>query len=174
MPSTPKWIPIAKIVKDWGLRGHVKAVLFNPASEVLRKISQVHLELNGQQQAYAVEESKFHSGSWLLKFQGFENPEQAQSLRGATLLISREKLPPQKRGEIYLVDLEGASVLGPGGEALGQIQGFQKVGDSEVMLIGQNIQDAVMVPYESDFVAKTAVDEAKVYLKPAALDFFSL
>jgi 16S rRNA processing protein RimM len=108
-----------------------------------------------------------------LKLSGYENPEDAKALRGAALALPRDELPPPGRGEIYLADLEGLKVLSPDGSELGSIQCFQQVGDSEVMMVGGNVTDAVGVPFEPEFIQSASTEAGEVIVTEYALELFA-
>ena len=51
----------------------------------------------------------------LLSLRGIEDRDAADALRGASVSVSREALPPLGSGEYYLCDLVGATVVCPEG-----------------------------------------------------------
>lgn len=172
MPSPKKWVPVGKILREWGVGGQVKCVCFNPTSNLFSQIEEIFLEDAQGPRRLPLEGVKRHGKFWLLKLPGYDNPEIAQELRQITLLMPRESLPAPESGEIYLTDLEGLKVLGPDGEELGTIQGILNIGDSEVLEVGFNPQQTFMVPYEDDFVAKTSLKEGVIFLRELAKDLF--
>jgi len=167
VPPT-KWVPVGKLLREWGVRGQIKSVSFNPRSPLFSNIDKLYFKKSGQFKVLALVDAHAHGEFWLLKFSGIENPEDARDLRGEVLYLDRNTLPPPGPGEIYLTDLEGFKVLDWEGKDLGRVQGFQRVGDSEVMLIGKEEKDSLMIPYESDFVEKTSKEEGIIMLKELA------
>lgn len=165
---------MGKILREWGVRGQVKCESFNPRSPILSNKKHFYRESAGHFLKLTKNEAKAHGRFWLLKFSGYENPESARALRGDLLYLPRESLPKLPAGEIYLSDLEGWKVLGPDGKPLGLIQHFERVGGSEVMMIGPNAKETVGIPYESDFVQSTSRERQLVVLKDLALDLFEI
>jgi 16S rRNA processing protein RimM len=51
----------------------------------------------------------------LVSLVGIEDRDRAEMLRGASVAVAREALPPLEDGEYYLCDLVGASVVSPNG-----------------------------------------------------------
>jgi 16S rRNA processing protein RimM len=70
----------------------------------------------------------------LLKLVGIETVEQAESLRGATLHVGTDELPPLAPGEYYLSDLVGAEVF-VGSEPLGTVVEVRPYPTVDVMVI---------------------------------------
>ncbi|MCB1215399.1 MAG: 16S rRNA processing protein RimM [Deltaproteobacteria bacterium] len=174
MDAKHQWVSLGKISREWGLRGQVKCLCFNEASDLFSQVPHLYLRLQKDYQVRKLLSAKEHGKYWLLHFEGIHSPEEAKAYRGVLLALPREELPPLKQGEFYLVDLEGFEVLSPAGKSLGQVQGFQQVGESEVMQVGKNWQESVGVPYEKDFIASTRHPEKQICLTDLAMELFEL
>lgn len=159
---------MGKILREWGVRGQVRFISYNPESDLISKLANVYLELEGEFRPLAVESAKAHGRFWLLKLAGYGTPETAQALRQIQIAVPRSLMPQPVAGEIYLCDLEGAVVQNHQGEVLGKISRFIRVGDSEVMVISREGGSEAMVPYRSEFVQLTRVAEGLVVLKDTA------
>jgi 16S rRNA processing protein RimM len=170
-PSTVKFIPLGKIMQEWGIRGQVRFLSFNSKSTIYSQLKQIHFEFDHELVPLDLEGVKVHGKYWLLKFKGYENPETARELRGRVLGLPREQMPVAPKGEFYLADLEGGVVFLHSGIELGTIVGFQLVGETEVMKINKGNGTEVLVPYHPDFVESTSVLKKKIILKNLAEDF---
>lgn len=168
MASQEKWILLGKFYQEWGIRGQIRLIPFNSESSIYPKLREIHLQQPGEAwKALPVTEVKKHGRYWLLKLEGYDTPEASRELRGLSVGIPRAKLPPLRKGEVYLADLEGASVKTHRGEVLGKIKNFVRVGETEVMNIETMEGREVMVPYHSDFVTSA---EGELTLKEEAED----
>ena len=167
MSSPSKFVRLGKILQEWGIKGQVRFLSFNPESEIYPKLKSLFAE-EPKLVPFEIENFKRHGRYWLLKLKGYETPEAARKLRGKVLGLPREKLPKPRKGEFYLSDLEGLEVRTAGGEEVGVVVGFQKVGDTEVMLIERDAKAEAMVPYSGEFVEKTDLAAAVITLKPFA------
>jgi 16S rRNA processing protein RimM len=56
----------------------------------------------------------------LLRLSGVHDRDAAEALRGLTVCVPRERLPPPEEGEYYLCDLVGATVRTPS-KIIGQV-----------------------------------------------------
>ncbi len=167
MPSSSKFVRLGKILQEWGIKGQVRFLSFNPESDLYPQLSYFVSEADAAG-CLEIESVKRHGRYWLLKLKGYEDPETARKLRGTVLGLPRAELPKPRRGELYLSDLEGLEVRTADGTAVGVIAGFQKVGDHEVMRIERAAGGEAMVPYHGEFVERTDLKEGIIVLKPYA------
>ncbi len=133
MAETPKWVSIGRILREWGVRGQLRCVPFNPQSVLFLDYDDFYLRDGEQLRHLVLEDARPQGRYWILKFSGIENPEQAGQLRGQEIWFPREDLPPLGQDEHYLVDLEGFQVWDAQGEEQGRVLSFMTVGESEVM-----------------------------------------
>ncbi len=167
MAST-QLVYLGKIIREWGIKGQVRFVSFNPDSTLYPKLKKIYLECPAGCRELKLEIAKRHGRFWLLKLEGYENPESARELRGIQIGIPRSDLPEPSNNEVYLADLEGREVRNAEGDAIGVIERFLKVGDTEVMVIKREAGKEAMVPFHSEFVESTSPEGIVVLKKQAA------
>jgi 16S rRNA processing protein RimM len=168
MSVPEKWVYLGKILREWGIRGQVRFISYNPESDFLLRLKKLYLEVGGEFRPIQVREAKRHGRYWLLHLEGYENPETAQGLRQAQVAAPRSEIPKPKKGEIYLCDLEGALVKNSEGVEVGTLQRFLTVGESEVMVIRKGKGGEAMVPYRKEFVESTSLENGVVVLRDSA------
>ncbi len=169
-----KFIPLGKILQEWGIKGQVKFLSFNSQSSIYSQLDQIYFQSEHEISSLDLEQAKVHGKFWLIKFKGFDNPEKARELRGKVLGLPRDQIPSAEEGEFYLADLEGFTVISHSEEEVGEILDFQLVGDTEVMKIKKQNGNEVLVPYRSDFVKSTSMPEKKIVLTEMADELFHL
>lgn len=167
MSFPSKFVRLGKILQEWGIKGQVRFLSFNPESDIYPKLKSL-LSEEPENALLEIQNCKRHGRYWLLKLKGYETPEDARKLRGKVLGLPREKLPKPRKGEFYLSDLEGLEVRMADGQEVGIVVGFQKVGDTEVMLIERDAKSEAMIPYSGDFVEATDLKSGVITLKPFA------
>ncbi len=99
----------------------------------------------------AVTEAKRHSGTVLAKWDGCESPELADTLKGATIAVSRSQFPPLPEGEVYWVDLIGARVVNRRGVALGTVAGLSSNGAQDLLEVN-GPDGTLLVPMVPSYV----------------------
>ena len=77
MPSQSQFVPLGKILQEWGIKGQVRFLSFNPESEVYSKLSYFLAE-GAAASPLEIESVKRHGRYWLLKLKGYESPETAR------------------------------------------------------------------------------------------------
>ena len=66
---------------------------------------------------------------------GYEDRENAATLVGSQIFISRDQLPGTAEGEYYWSDLEGLEVTTTKGELLGRVDKLMETGANDVLVI---------------------------------------
>jgi len=67
------------------------------------------------------------------KWQGCEDPEAAQAMKGWRVAVSRGQFPRLPAGQFYWVDLIGAQVVNRSGLVLGTVQGLRNNGAHDLL-----------------------------------------
>lgn len=156
-------------MQEWGIKGQVRAVSFNPESELYPSLAELRFE-DAPHEMRSLEQAKRHGRYWLFKLQGYENPEQAKELRGKVFGLPRDLLPPPEEGEFYLSDLEGFEVRNVADQKVGELVGFLRVGDNDVMRVAREEGDEALVPYRTEFVVETSFEDGILRLTELAED----
>ncbi|MBF0487322.1 MAG: 16S rRNA processing protein RimM [Nitrospirae bacterium] len=110
---------IGKIVKPWGVRGELKAVLSDISVEMFASIDEVML--SGSDTVFSITSKKFRPGCVVLKFDGLDTPEDAVLYNGASMEAEGVELPPLEEGQYYIHEIIGLSVISSSGDALGKV-----------------------------------------------------
>ena len=102
---------IGRIERPHGVRGEVRVRLFSeePEAYVAREF---FLAMDDAGNAYSmpVAASRMHQNVLLVLFQGVQNRDQAEALRGRALYIRRSEMAAPGRDEYYYIDLVGLRV----------------------------------------------------------------
>ena len=118
---------MGRVVKPHGLRGEVVVELLTNRTERLAPGS----ALFGPSGVLEVERSSPHQHRWIVTFAGVFDREGAEALRGA--LLSAE--PIDDPGELWVHDLVGATVVDPGGTALGTVTAVEANPASDLLVL---------------------------------------
>lgn len=130
-----KTLEVGRIVRPHGLRGETKVQLHWSASSALRVVTAVIVRRPGEvDRPYPIERVRGEGRATLLKLVGVDTPDQAESLRGATVHVRADALPPLAPGEYYLSDLVGAQVF-VGSEEVGTVVEVRPYPTVDVMVI---------------------------------------
>ncbi len=100
----------------------------------------------------------------ILRLLGIDDRAGAEALREADLLVERADAPPLPAGEYWPEDLEGCTVMTPGGRELGIVAAMRALPSCEVLEVGD-----LLVPMVGDAVVSIDVDERRIVVDPEFL-----
>lgn len=95
-----------------------------------------------------------NKGGAIARFAEVENRSAAEKLRGTTLTVPRDTLPPLEEGEYYHADLIGLSAVSESGGALGEVIAVQNFGAGDVIEIRRDNGKTFMVPMRVEAVPR--------------------
>ena len=139
MADTP--VTLAAIIGAHGVAGEVRLKLLGDGFDSLK----AHKRFNDG----ALELQKLRSdnkGGAIARFAGVADRNAAEALRGTTLTVSRDELPPLEQGEFYHADLLGLPVLSDDGEQVGEVVAVENFGATDIVEIEKPDGRRFMVP----------------------------
>ncbi len=160
-------LEIGKIGAPHGLKGDVHVTLHFAESDALAPGARAWLVTGGGARELTLRSFRPHGRAWVAGFEGVVDRDRALELRGARLEVDRSLLPPLGEGEYYLVDLVGATVLGPDGpvgEVIG-IKSHPSVTSLELRLLDGRLAEQPLAP---PWVARVDAPAGRIEL--ASLD----
>jgi len=155
----------------FGLKGFVKVKSLSGETEHLLRLKSVTLRRDGKERVIGIEESSAVPPAMVMRFAGFDSPEEARKLTGAELLVNREDAAPLQPGEFYVEDLKGLAVVSgsgdnaEGGEILGQIVSVIDAGGSDLAEVRLQDGETRLVPFRREFFGDVNLEHGRVVLK---------
>ena len=156
-------LEIGRIGAPHGLRGDVHATLHFAGSDALAGAGRVTLIQAGGERQLALRLVRPHGRGVVVGFEGIDDRDAALALRGARLEVDRAILPPLAEGEYYLVDLIGATAVGPEGpvgEVIG-ITAHPSISTLELRLTDGRVAE---LPLMAPWVGRVDVEARRVEL----------
>lgn len=115
--------------------------------------------------------SRTHSGMILAQVKGLTDRTVAQSLKGATVWVSRSMFPATADGEYYWTDLIGLIALNLQGTLLGTVIGLVENGAHPILRISparidpaEMADDELLVPFVAAYVHDVDLSNQRIYL----------
>jgi 16S rRNA processing protein RimM len=138
-------IVVGSLAGAFGIRGEVRlksfcaepadiagyVPLLTPDGRVIRSI-----EITGQTQ-----------GALTARIEGVSTKEEADALRGTSLLAERSQLPALPEDEYYHADLIGLPVQDPGGNPLGTVRAVLNHGAGDILEVARPGGASVLIPF---------------------------
>lgn len=157
-----KYLEIGQIVNTFGIKGMVKVKPFTDNIERFNNLEKIYIKNKSGQTEYKIQEVKYHKNMVLIKFEGIENPEQADLLRNSYLIVDRETEEPLEPGRYYIVDMIGLDVFTDDNENLGKLEDIYNTGSNDIYVVKNELGKQVLLPAIEDVIKNIDMDNKKV------------
>ena len=158
MTSSGDAITIGRFLKPQGRRGEL---LVQPLSDVPERFASLRTVLvetaSGALQPMTVTDCWPHKGRFVLKLEGIDTIDAAETLRGRSLGLADGELAPLPEGSYYHHQLIGLRVQDRDGRPLGRVERVLETGGVPVLQVGGGPGE-LLLPLADAFVV--AVDLA--------------
>lgn len=139
-------LPIGKVVKTHGLKGHLKVFPYGDTLSTLTADEKISAHLpDGNWVPLTTAEVHPHQKVFLLLSHEISTVEEARRLVGAELCVLESRLPPTEPDEFYWYQLIGLEVIGTDGQKLGTLEEIIETGSNDVYVVRQGGEE-VLVP----------------------------
>ena len=153
---------IGQIVNTFGIKGFVKV---NPwVDDVTRfeNLKSVYVKIRKEEKLLEIEEVKYHKNQVLLKFEGYNTVEQAETLRNAYIEISREDAIPLEEGQYFIADLLESEVYSDEGELLGILDDIYNTGSNDIYVVKDELGKSLLLPGIPDVIKEVDLENKKI------------
>lgn len=133
-PVPESYIAIGRILKPHGVNGEVR---IRPLTDLPERFEWLETVFIGESSPLEVTVAsvRFHQDIVLLKFEGYNNRNDVEPLRGSVIQVREADAIPLQEGEYFLFQLEGLEVVTDEGERLGQIVRVIETGANNVFVV---------------------------------------
>ena len=139
-------LPIGKVVKAHGLKGHLKVLPYGETFSTLSVEEKITANLpDGTSLTLTVAEISPHQKTFLLISREIGTVEEAHRLVGAELCVPESRLPPTAPGEFYWYQLIGLEVVNTEGQKLGTLEEIIETGSNDVYVVRRG-REEILVP----------------------------
>lgn len=158
-------VAVGRVVAAHGLKGELKAVPLSDSPERLKEIRSVFVSKDGSDEVSRFEIASVRDGGgmWLVKLNGVDDRNGAESLRGAWLSIpqSERRVPPE--GAYYPDQLAGMRVETDTGEAVGTVSGVLRAGGRNLLAVDREGSE-ILIPMVKELIKRVDLDSGKVVI----------
>lgn len=155
----------ATVKSPFGINGEVKIHTHNEECAYLGKLKEVVLRSkDGSEQLLTVQSFRMLGSQALMKFSGYDSPEEAKALNGQHLMVSRKHAAPLKKGQYYVADLIGCSLVHED-EVLAVVVNSAEGGQAVLLEVRTNAGTLAMVPYLPQFLGSVDLEKRTIELK---------
>jgi 16S rRNA processing protein RimM len=146
-------------LKPHGLAGEVQVQILTDFPDRFDTLKTVYL---GEHYTPAVLESqRRHGRRILLKFEGCEDREEADKLRGELIYVPVDEAVPLEEDEYYVHEIVGLQAWTTEGEYLGRIEEVIHTGSNDVYVVRDSVRET-LIPALSDVVLKIDTEQGRI------------
>lgn len=153
-----QYIEAGKIVNTHGVHGEVKIQVWLDSPEFMRRFKTLYID----SKPVKLISSRAHKGFMIALLDGVEDINAAMSLKNKTVYIDRADAPLRK-GEYFLCDIIGASVVTEDGESVGTLEDILETPASAVYIVRGETEH--MIPAVPEFILNTDAENGVITVK---------
>ena len=134
-------VTLAAITGAHGVTGEVRLKLFGDGLDSLRR----HKSFNDGSLSLSKLKDDGKGGA-IARFAGVDDRNAAEALRGTSLTVARDALPPLEEGEYYHTDLIGLAAVDESGATIGSVADVLNYGAGDLVEIEKADGKRYLVP----------------------------
>jgi 16S rRNA processing protein RimM len=147
-------IALGRISGVHGVRGWVKVFSYTDPRENVLGYPEWWLTRGRERRLFRVRDGRAGGRTIIAELESIEDRDAAEAWVGAEIAVERSSLPDPAEGEYYWADLIGLEVRDSRGERLGRIGQMLETGAHDVMVIGREEGDDLLIPFVIDEIVK--------------------
>jgi 16S rRNA processing protein RimM len=155
-------ISVGKISGVFGVKGWIKIFSYTEPRENILGYNNWQLKKGCQQKSAKVVSGQVHGKGVVAQIEGISDRDQALTLMGWEVYISRDQLPAPKKGEYYWADLIGLDVENLEGIQLGKIDNLFETGANDVLVVKDSDQERAIPFLQGQTVKSIDLDVGKM------------
>ncbi|WP_210363797.1 ribosome maturation factor RimM [Bacillus sp. REN3] len=164
-----KMFNVGKIVNTHGIRGEVRVISRTDFPEERYKTGNtLYLFMPGSKDPseLIVGSHRVHKNFDLLTFEGYDNVNQVEKMKGGILKVPESQRGELEEGEYYFQDIIGCVMLSIDGEEIGKVVEILTPGANDVWVVKGRDGKEHLIPYIEDIVKKVDVNQKVIIIEP--------
>lgn len=158
-----------EVLKPQGLDGLVKVRVDMDTPDMILPVKTLYSKRDDQYVPLKVLSAQVREGFAFLQFDGIQNRDAAESLRGNLLYMRREEAPPLPEGRYYICDIVGCQMVTRNQKVLGTITDVMQPGANDVY-VAKTDRGEMLVPVLRHVVLEIDVNNRTVVVDEQALE----
>lgn len=166
--SLRRYLSVGYVSKPQGIKGEVKVEPLTDDMYRFDDLDEVFLKRGDRYIPVKVLGRKYIKNFVILKLEGFEDRNQAETLRGEYLWVSREQARPLPEDTYYIADIVGCCVETSDGRFLGRVTGVLHTGSNDVYVVRD--KEEVLIPALKKVVIHVDIEKRKIVVNADELE----
>ena len=158
-------VAVARIAKPRGLKGELAADILTDFPERFEDLVNVTAVLpNSTRRELKIEKHWFQSGRIVLKFEGFDSIEAAETLRGAEICVAETEAVELEDGEYFDWDLAGCEVRTLDATVIGTVRELMRTGATEILVVDG--EKEYLIPFAESICTEVDIEKKLIVIDP--------
>ena len=157
-----KRLEVGQIVNTFGIKGEIKVVPFTDDIKRFDNLKNVYVKTKKESKQYKIENVKYHKNMVLIKLEGINTVENAETLRNAFLEIDRKDAVPLEEGTYFIADLIGAEVYTDEGKLLGKVEDIFNTGSNDIYVVKDELGKQILLPGIKEVIKEVLLEQEKI------------
>jgi 16S rRNA processing protein RimM len=154
-------IPLAKIGRPRGLKGHLRLDIYNPDSDLFVPGKSFHLSPDTGLKKLTLATC---DGQWCT-FEEIQNVDDARNVVGKELCLPRDEMPTPKKGSYYHVDLIGCLIIDEKTKAtIGALNDILYTASNDVWVVVSESGEETLIPILDKVIANIDLEQNSIFL----------
>lgn len=146
-------VSVAEVSRPHGVKGEVRVRVWSGDPTLLLGRPPLRLRLaDGRERDARIDLVRETEKGLLMTFEGVADRNGAEAIRGAQILVARDRFPPLEEGEFYACDVEGAAAVLSDGTRIGTVVGLGTYPTCDVLVVDKTDGKKVEIPNLPSFV----------------------
>jgi 16S rRNA processing protein RimM len=158
-------IPLGEIVTTHGIRGWLKLKPYNSQTTGLLSPTKVVLARVGVHSHHCIEASRAHKAQLLIKLEGINGIEEAETLVGSTVAVAEQTLQPLEPGEYYYYQALGLDVYDTQGKWIGVLTRIWSKKGGDLCVVRGKTKE-YLIPAVKEIIEKIDLPAKKIIINP--------
>ena len=152
--NNDKDILIGKISSPHGIKGWVKVISYTDPIENILSYKKWMIDYEERQTTFSLEETRIQGRKVIVKLEGIDDRNSAETLNNKEIAVSRSYLPILEKNTFYWDDLLDLTVMDEKGKELGKVDSLFETGSNDVLVILDENKERFLVPFIMEEVVK--------------------
>lgn len=163
---------VGVLTSPHGVRGEIKVYPTTDDPRRFKRLKEVILDTGKESRILEVEGVKFSKQMVIMKFKGFDTPEDIAKYRQCSIYVTRENAVRLGRDEYFIADLMGLKVLNEEDEEIGVLREVLETGANDVYIIDLHDGRELLLPAIKDCVLDVDIEggQIKIHILDGLLD----
>ena len=156
------YLQIGKIVNTHGVKGEVRIIPLTDDPRRFDDLEWVYVEKDNTMSKVDIKDVKYTKGSVILKLDGIDTMNDAETLRDCFVLVDRSHAVKLPVDTYFICDILGSLVVDEKGVELGRLEDVLQTGSNDVYVIKNDAGRELLLPALKSVVRCISLEQKRI------------